>query len=257
MRPNLRQRLREEEPLVAAFSIIPSQPIVELIALAGFDAVILDMEHGGYGIDSLAPLVLAAEARSIYPIVRVQRNEPWLIGAALDAGAAGLLVPQVTSPAEARAAVSATRFAPEGSRGAHPWVRAADYSGRSAWFREANEARAVIVMIEGREGVAAADEILETPSLDGVFFGPVDLSHALGVPGDIDHPSVIEKIDAIIGKARKIPLATSIFTPSPAGAQKWLKRGVKMVAVGVDTAHVLAGLHDVVAATRSRDAPTT
>ena len=250
MRLTLRQRLREAAPLVATFSIIPRPEIVELIALAGFDAVILDMEHGPYHIDSLPPLIIAAEARAIYPIVRVQRNEPSLIGAALDAGAAGVLVPQIGSPAEASAAVSAARFAPEGTRGAHPWVRAAGFSGRVDWFREANRDVAVIVMIEGREGAAAADRILETPSLDGVFFGPVDLSHALGVPGQIDHPSVVDRIDTIVGKAQKLSLATSIFTPTAEGAQKWLRRGIKLVALGVDTAHMLSALRSANAAAR-------
>jgi 4-hydroxy-2-oxoheptanedioate aldolase len=250
---SLRQRLRKDAPLIAAFSIIPSTEIVELIGLAGFDAVILDMEHGPYGIDSLGPLILAARSRSIYPIARVQRNEPSLIGAALDAGAAGVLVPQVASKAEALAAVSAARFAPEGTRGANPWVRAANFSGRSDWFREANDEAAVIVMIEGVGGAAAADQILETPSLDGVFFGPVDLSHALGVPGQIDHPSVVGKIDEVLEKARRLSLATAIFAPTAEGARKWLRRGVKLVAVGVDTAHVLAALKSVNLA--AREAP--
>jgi len=254
MRMNLRQRLREDAPLIAAFSIIPSREVVELIGLAGFDAVILDMEHGPYSIDTVSPLVLAAEARAIYPIVRVQRNEPSLIGAALDIGAAGVLVPQVASPAEAEAAVSAARFSPDGTRGANPWVRAADFSGRAGWFRDANDEAAVIVMIEGREGAAAADRILETPHLDGVFFGPVDLSHALGVPGQIDHPSVVEKITEIVGKAQKLSLATAIFTPTPEGARKWLRLGVRLVAVGVDAAHVLAGLRSVNLASRETDA---
>jgi 4-hydroxy-2-oxoheptanedioate aldolase len=248
---NLRRRLREQEPLLAAFSIIPSREIVELIALAGFDAVILDMEHGPYGIDSLGPLILAAQARGIYPIARVQRNDPSLIGAALDVGAAGVLVPQVASASDALAAVNAARFAPAGTRGANPWVRAADFSGRSSWFGDANDEAAVIVMIEGREGAAAADRILETPSLDGVFLGPVDLSHALGVPGQIDHPLVVERIEAIVGKAQKLSLATAIFTPTPDGARKWLQRRVKLVAVGVDAGHVLAALQSVNAASRA------
>lgn len=242
---NLRQKLREDAPLIAVFSIVPSIEVVELIGLAGFDAVILDTEHGPYGIDQLGPLIVAARSRGLHAIVRVQRNEPAMIGAALDVGAAGVLVPQVTSKEEAHAAVSAARFAPEGTRGANPWVRAADYSGRPAWFHEANEQAAVIVMIEGVEGAAAADDIVETPGLDGVFFGPVDLSHALGVPGKIDHPQVIKKIEQVAGKAQKLSLATGVFTPTAEGARTWLRRGIKLVAVGVDTAHFLQALSDV------------
>lgn len=93
-----------------------------MIGLAGFDAVILDMEHGPYGVQALGPLILAARARGLFPVARVRTNEASLIGAALDAGAAGVLVPQVPSADAALAAFSAARFAPEGSRGANPWV---------------------------------------------------------------------------------------------------------------------------------------
>src|SRR4051812_37266362 len=103
----LNQRLREDKALTAVFSIIPSIHVVEMIGIAGFEAVIIDMEHGPFSIDSLIPLLLAAQARGMYPIVRVRANEPSLIGAVLDAGAAGVLVPQVTSAAAATAVVKA------------------------------------------------------------------------------------------------------------------------------------------------------
>jgi 4-hydroxy-2-oxoheptanedioate aldolase len=247
----LRARLQAGTPVLTLFSIVPSVEMIELIALAGFDAVILDNEHGPYGVDRQGPLVLAARARGIEPIVRVRANEPSLIGAALDAGAAAVLVPQVASRAEAEAAVAAARFAPVGRRGANPWVRAADYGARQDWFREANDEVAVIVMIEGAAGVAAAADIIATPSLDAVFLGPVDLSHALGVPGDVDHPRVVETIDAVIAQGRTAGLATALFTPSADGARRWLGRGVGLVALGVDTAHALDGLRRVATAARA------
>jgi 4-hydroxy-2-oxoheptanedioate aldolase len=246
----LRERLRRPEPLIVTFSIIPSAEVVELVALAGFEGIILDMEHGPYGTESLVPLIAAAEARGIYPLARVRRNEPSLIGAALDAGAAGVLIPQIASKAEAEAAVAAARFAPEGTRGANPFVRAADFSGRAAWFAEANRDVAVLVMIEGKAGVAAAAEIMGVPSLDGVFIGPVDLSHALGVPGEIDHPRVLETIDGVVSQARGRKIATAVFTPNAAGARRWIGRGIGVIAVGVDTAHMLDGMRRVTAAIR-------
>jgi 4-hydroxy-2-oxoheptanedioate aldolase len=249
---SLRERLRRSKPFIATFSIIPNVELVELIALAQFDGVILDMEHGPYGIESLGPLIAAARARNIYAIARVRRNEASLIGAALDAGAAGVLVPQVSSKAEAIAAVSAARFAPDGTRGANPWVRAADFSGRAEWFAEANRDVAVIVMIEGKGGVAAAADILATPSLDGVFIGPVDLSHALGFPGQIDHPRVVETVEVVVKQARARSVTTAVFTPNAEGARRWLERGITMIAVGVDTAHILDGMKRVTAAVRAR-----
>ncbi len=126
----LRERLKSGAPLLATFSIIPSVEVVELIGLAGFDAVILDIEHGAHGSEALGTLILAAMARGIYPVVRVRSSDPAEIAAALDAGAAGVIVPQIGSLAEAEKAVRAARFAPDGNRGANPFVRGADYSGR-------------------------------------------------------------------------------------------------------------------------------
>ncbi|GJD48592.1 5-keto-4-deoxy-D-glucarate aldolase [Methylobacterium crusticola] len=251
MLPPLRARLRDGSPLTAVFSIIRSVEVIEIIGLAGFDLVILDMEHGPYGIDELGTLILAARARGVHPVVRVARNEAALIGSVLDAGAAGILVPQVAGPAEARAAVAAARFAPEGTRGANPWVRAADFDGSSDWFARANAEAAVLVMIEGREGVENAGAILATPGLDGAFLGPVDLSHALGVPGEIDHPLVHERMRRVLAEARGRSLAAAVFAPTAEGARSWLSRGASVVAVGVETNHLLRALRDLNAAARA------
>jgi 4-hydroxy-2-oxoheptanedioate aldolase len=249
-RPSLRDRLRQGPPLLATFSIIAAPEVVEMIGLAGFDAVILDMEHGPYGVQALGPLILAARARGLFPIARVPTNEASLIGGALDAGAAGVLVPQVASAGAAGAVVSAARFAPEGSRGANPWVRAADFTAGPEWFARANAEIAVMVMIEGREGVAAVPDILETRSLDAVFLGPVDLSHALGVPGETEHPLVLERVEQVIAQAAKRGAAVAVFAPTPRAARRWLDRGAGFVALGVDTAHVLAGFRSVLAEVR-------
>jgi 4-hydroxy-2-oxoheptanedioate aldolase len=242
MADTLRARLREGERILTVFCVIPSVEMVELIALAGFDAVILDTEHGPYGTDALSPLILAARARRMATVVRVRTNEPSLIGAALDVGADAVLVPQVASAEAARAAVAAARFAPEGGRGANPWVRAGDFGARAGWFGAANAEAAVIVMIEGEAGVAAASEIIRTPGLDAVFLGPVDLSHALGVPGEVDHPRVVETIEHVVARGRDAGLATALFTPGGERARAWFEKGVGLVALGVDSAHALDGL---------------
>lgn len=245
-----RDRLREPAPILTTFSILRSAEAVEIVALAGFDAVILDLEHGPYGIETLGPLVLAARARGIPAIARVARNDAAMIGAVLDAGAAGVLVPQVATPEEAAAAVRAARFAPDGARGANSWVRAADFAGTPDWFARANAAVAAIVMIEGAAGVENAEAIVATPGLDGVFLGPVDLSHALGVPGEVDHPRVVETMRAVVAAAARSGVATAVFAPTPAGARRWFALGVKMVACGVDTGHLVAALAAVAAAAR-------
>jgi 2-keto-3-deoxy-L-rhamnonate aldolase RhmA len=247
---SLRERLASEAKFIVTFCIVPHGDVVELIGLAGFDGVILDMEHGPLSIDSLPGLIRAAHAASIFALVRVPDASPSQIGSALDAGADGIIVPQIGSAEAARSVAEASRFAPSGKRGANPWVRAAGFSGRPSWFAEANERVVVLVMIEGREGVEAAEEIIETPGLDGVFLGPVDLSHAVGVPGQIDHPDVVAKIREVVELARRHGKTTAVFAPTPQGARAWLSSGVKMAAVGVDTAHILAGFRDMVRQTK-------
>lgn len=240
-----RKTLRDGTGLLAVFSILPRVEMIEAIALAGFDAVIIDLEHGPMGTGDLPHLVLAARAHGLAAIVRVRENNPSLIGGALDAGADGVLVPQIGSRREAEAVVAAARFAPEGERGANPWVRAAGFGGGPDWFASANEKVAILVTIEGTDGIAAARSIIETPGLDGVFIGPVDLSNSLGVPGQINHPLVVAKSAEVIDLARERSMAVAMFAPTPEGAKIWLARGVTMAVVGVDAGHVAAALGDI------------
>ncbi len=250
-RPSLRERLKDRTPLIATFSIIPSVEVVELIGLAGFDAVILDIEHGAHGSEALGPLILAAKARGIYPLVRVRSSDPTGIAAALDAGAAGVIVPQIGSITEAEQAVRAARFAPDGNRGANPFVRGADYSGRLEWFAEANRDVAVLLMIEGKGGLADLDQIAALAHLDGIFIGPMDLSHAFGVPGEVTHPEVVAAIRTVIAECRRRGIAAGIFAGTPEAAKRWFGEGVGFAGVGVDTGHLLAALRGVAAATRN------
>lgn len=247
--PALRERLKSGPPLLATFSIIPAVEVVELIGLAGFDAIILDLEHGAHGSEALGPLILAARARGIYPLVRVRSSEPTEIAAALDAGAAGVIVPQIGSLAEAERAVKAARFAPDGNRGANPFVRAADYSGRLEWFAEANRDTAILLMIEGQGGLAAADAISALPHLDGIFVGPMDLSHALGVPGEMGHAKVVEAIRTVIAACKGKGVTAGIFAGTPEAAKRWIGEGVTLLGVSADASIVLKALQAVVSET--------
>ncbi|MQA93619.1 MAG: aldolase [Streptosporangiales bacterium] len=248
----LRRAMAAGEELLGTFCVIPSTEVVELIALAGLDFVIIDMEHGPFGLESVRDGLVAARARGLWAVVRVPGLDPDAIGAALDAGADGVLVPQVTSADAARTVVAAARFAPEGERGAHPWVRASGYGTVPGWFATANREVAVLVMIEGTAGVAAVPEILEVPGLDAIFLGPVDLSHSMGVPGQTDHPRVRAALEDVAAKAAARDTATAVFAAEPERARDWWGLGVGVVACGVDSQIIHAGFARVAAAARSR-----
>jgi 2-keto-3-deoxy-L-rhamnonate aldolase RhmA len=197
-------------------------------------------------------MVAAAGGAGLHTIVRVQECRSKLIEAALDAGADGVLVPHVSSAAAAALAVGAARFAPEGRRGVNPYVRAARYGADPpAFLAQANEGAACIAMIEGPDGLEAAGAIVATAGLDAVFVGPFDLSAALGLTGEVDHPRVIEAVLRVHKLATASGVATGAFAPTPEAARGWLDRGLQLIALSVDTRLVLDGMRRAAAATRS------
>jgi 2-keto-3-deoxy-L-rhamnonate aldolase RhmA len=249
---SVREALAATGPLLlATFVLVPRVEVVELLAYAGFDAVILDLEHGPYGIESLSPLVAASHAAGTAALVRVADERPQSIGAALDVGADGVIVPHVKSGPAAAAVVRAARFAPEGERGANPYVRAARYSSDTGFIGTANRNAASIAMVEGKEGLQAIDAILDVEGLDAVFLGPVDISMSLGVPGQPEHPRVVDALAAIVERARGRGVATGVFAPTVEAAARWATLGVRLVALGVDTALMLNGFAGAVEAFRS------
>jgi 4-hydroxy-2-oxoheptanedioate aldolase len=247
----LRDRLHGEGPqLLGTFVIVPRIEIVELAALAGFDLVVLDQEHGPIGVDSLPPLLAAASGAGILGIVRVTECRPKLIEAALDAGADGVLVPHVSSAESATTAVAASRFAPEGRRGVNPYVRAGSYGAAPDFLAEANARAACLAMVEGKEGADAAGAILATRGLDAIFVGPVDLSMSLGVPGEPEHPLVVDAVRSLVEQGLTARVGTAVFAPTPEAARRWLDLGVRLVALSIDTALILDGMRAAVAAVR-------
>jgi 4-hydroxy-2-oxoheptanedioate aldolase len=237
--------------MLATFSLLGCSEVTELAAIAGFDALILDMEHGPFDLQQVSRCVVAAHVRGMPTIVRVGGGDASMIGKVLDLGADGVLAPHIGSAAAAEALVAAARFAPEGTRGAHPWVRAADFDGArgtsaAGWFAEANSRVAVLAMVEGTDAVDHLEEIVRVPGLDAVFLGPVDLAHALGVPGQPEHELVIEALGRAHDAATAAGLATAVFAPSPERARSWLDRGAGLVAYSVDSKLILDGLRSAV-----------
>lgn len=231
---NLRERLTETAPLVGTFLGLPAPQVVEIAASAGLDVVVIDCEHGPFAEHEVAPLGAAGSAGGIATVVRVRSNDPSLIAVALDQGADGVLVPQISSVDGARRAIEAARFAPRGSRGLNPYVRAAGYGSDRDWLSHANESVAVLLMVEGPEGIAALPGILALPGLDGIMVGPVDLSQALGVPGQTEHPDVVSAATRIISETSAAGLSTAVFASNPESGRRWLDLGVTMLLYSVD-----------------------
>jgi len=241
--PTLVERLAGAgEPMLATFVALPRVEIVQLVALAGFDAIIVDLEHGPFTIEQVPPLVMAARAHGLASLVRVSDDRAVGIGGALDAGADGVLVPHVSDRATAEAVVTASRFPPLGERGANPWVAAGEFGSDPTFFATANDRTAVVAMVEGREGVERLDELVSVRGISGVFVGPVDLSSSVGVPGQTDNPDVVRLAGEVIRRAHEAGIGAAVFAPDPAAARRWFGAGARLVALGVDVGHALRGL---------------
>jgi 4-hydroxy-2-oxoheptanedioate aldolase len=234
----LREKWAAGEAVAGPFVQLPAPGVVEIFALAGFDFVVVDLEHGAFGIETAENMFRAAHGREMPAICRVLANSPALICAALNVGAAGNLVPHVDTAAEARAAVLAARFAPAGSRGLCPFVRSADYSAAKgpSYYAEASEAVIVGILLEGRSAYEQLDEILAIDGLDVVMVAPYDLSQSLGVPGEVDHPSVLEAFQDTCARAATSGKIVGIFSDGgPERHARWVRLGARMIGADVDS----------------------
>lgn len=237
--------------LIGTFVTIPRVELVEALGAAGYDFVILDCEHGPFGIEALTPLIAAARGSGLVAIVRTPDTSPHIIGAALDVGADGVLSPRIPDLATADAVVRATRLPPTGDRGVNPFIRAASYGLDPEYLRTENSRRAAMIMIEDHGAVAQIEQIVALEELDCIFIGPFDLSAGAGAPGELDHPKVLSAVERTLQAARERRLATGAFAATPEAAAKWMEQGVNLIALSTDSAMASNGFRDSLQRARS------
>ncbi|MCI0679242.1 MAG: aldolase/citrate lyase family protein [Actinobacteria bacterium] len=233
MRPNaLKSKLVNNEPVLGMTMNYSSTSLVELAAIAGFDYVLFDGEHGPLDLADIERMVIAAEARSITAIARVPNLSADTALRFLDTGLQGILHPGINRLEDAVAAVGNTKYPPLGHRGLGI-VRANDWGGiKGPEFIEAsNEATIVLALIESIAGVDDVDRILDVEGLDVVWVGPVDLSQSLGLTGETDHPDVHRAIEQILGKARSAGKAAGIGVGDPSAIPAYRDMGATWFSV--------------------------
>ncbi|MDR1455634.1 MAG: aldolase [Tannerella sp.] len=230
-----KEKLAKGEAVYGPFMKTGDAAFVECAGYAGFDFVILDMEHGPVDFFRLQNLIRGAEVSGVLPVVRTYDASEVAIGRALDLGAAGVQVPQIQSAEAARRVVKAAKFFPQGERGMCRFVRAAEYSSmpREHYFESANEAL-VILQVEGTEALNELDDILGVDGLDVLFVGPYDLSQSLGVPGQVSHPDVLQAIGNIVERAKQAGIVAGVFCDTVDAAARWRQAGIRYLSYSVD-----------------------
>lgn len=221
--------------MVGVFSKTVDSNFVEALGFAGMDFVILDQEHGPIHNETLHNHVRAAKVGGMTSIVRVKGVDANAIGAALDSGADGVQVPNISTAGEAERAVKAARFYPQGNRGVCRFVKAAEFGStpKENYFGEANK-KLLILQVEGKEGIGNLDEILEIEGFDILFIGPYDLSQSLGIPGQIDHPEMEKLMKEVSEKASKKGKRLGTFADSINTANNLQQKGFEYLSYSVD-----------------------
>ncbi|HEX2200214.1 MAG TPA: HpcH/HpaI aldolase/citrate lyase family protein [Burkholderiales bacterium] len=243
--------LRAGTPQIGLWSSLSSHYTVEVIAGAGFDWILLDSEHSPNDLESLLTQLQAAAPYPTHPVVRVPWNDMVTIKRVLDIGAQSLLIPYVSSAAEAQSAVSYTRYPPAGVRGVAGTTRATRFGRVRDYAKRAQEEICLLAQVETQEALDNIEAICAIDGVDGVFIGPADLHASLGHAGEIAHPKVKPLIDDAIRRIRKAGKAPGILTPSEADARHWLDCGALFVAVGADVGILARGAEALAAKFKS------
>lgn len=232
----LKTKLRNKEVTLGSWITLGHTAIAEIMAKASFDWLVIDLEHSVISIDVAGELIRTIDLCGVSPLVRLTSNDPNQIKRVMDAGAHGIVVPMVNTPAEAALAVAATRYAPIGSRG----VGLARAQGYGVNFQDylqwQSDGPIVIVQIEHKDAVNQLDDILTVPGVDGFIIGPYDLSCSMGIPGQFEEPEFISAMTHIreTGQRLGCPAGLHIVEPDPQRLELSIQQGYTFIAYSVD-----------------------
>jgi 4-hydroxy-2-oxoheptanedioate aldolase len=230
---DLRRRILDRELLLGMFLDLGSPVSAEIVAGAGFDWIVLDAEHGALGAAPLFGQLQAVSGSGTAAFVRVPSPRSELAGWALDAGAAGIVVPRSETIEDVLAALSATRYG--ATRGAAPGVRAASYGRDPGYVPNADERRVLLIQIETVPALEAVDEIAAIDGVDVLFLGPADLARSLGLAGAAaDHPQIMRAAERIAAAAHAGAKAAGVYVDDPDHAGAYRRLGFSVIASGFE-----------------------
>jgi 2-dehydro-3-deoxyglucarate aldolase/4-hydroxy-2-oxoheptanedioate aldolase len=249
----VKARLKAGDKTAGAFLQLTSNISAEIMARAGFDWLMIDMEHAPGDYANLLLQQQAMQGTGVIPFVRAAANDAVAIKKILDTGTQGVLIPHVNNRAEAEHAVAACKYPPLGIRGAAGSPRAAGYGQNvQQYLAQANDDIAVVVAVETPEAVDNIDAIVEVPDLDGIFIGPMDLATSMGFPGEPGRPEVKQAIECIEAAVLASDKFLGTVTSHWEQAERLYQRGYQWLVLMQDTtalaamgAEVMARFHQL------------
>jgi len=232
-----KKKLLEGAPLIGSHIGFTDPSITEIMGMAGYDYIWIDTEHSAIDYQTLHTHIIAAKASGIASIVRIPWNEPYLAKRVLEMGPDGIIFPMINSADEAKKAMDACIYPPNGSRGFGP-MRSMRYGQQDAfeYIEEMTDSFCRFIQIEQKIAVDNLDEILKIPYIDGLIIGPCDLSGSVGELNHIYGEKTTELVDIIMKKAKAagMPVGVSTGAIDQSDIKYWKSKGIQFISAGGD-----------------------
>ena len=193
---NLKEKLKKGETVIGTWSSLSSANVINVLGTTSLDFAIIDMEHGSMSYETMENMVRAAEASGISPIIRTMDDQEQTILRALETGTQSLMVPHIETPDAAERIAKTCKYFPEGNRGLSPYTRVHNFTHENIAesLKRANQDTLVGILVEGREGLGNLEEIASVPGIDLIYLGLFDICQSVGLPGQLNHPKVLDEI---------------------------------------------------------------
>ena len=233
---SLKQKLKNNELTIGSWIMMGNSMSVEVMALAGFEWLVVDIEHTSIDMETVQTLITAIQAHDIKALVRVSKNEEVVIKKVLDIGADGIIVPMVSSKEDAEQAVDYAKYPPVGKRGVGLY-RATKYgTGFEAYKKWVDEELVIIAQIEHIDAVNNIDDILDVEGIDGTIIGPYDLSGSMGYPGEFEREDVKAAVQKVLDRcgAHNIASGFHVVDTEPEKLNLKIEQGCTFLAYGID-----------------------
>ena len=233
---SLKQKLKNNELTIGSWIMMADSMSVEVMALAGFDWLVVDIEHTPIDMETVKTLIITIQANGMKALARVSKNEEVVIKKVLDMGADGIIVPMVSSKEDAVQAVEYAKYPPVGKRGVGLY-RASKYgTGFEEYKKWVDEELVIIAQIEHIDAVNNIDEIVNVEGIDGTIIGPYDLSGSMGYPGEFEREDVKEAVQKVLDRCKKynMPSGFHVVDTEPDKLNEKIDQGCTFLAYGID-----------------------
>lgn len=232
---NLKERLNKGQSIIGTWCEIPSPELVNVLAKAGLDFIIIDMEHGATDFVTASQMIMAAEADGCDPIIRVSRNNESDILKALEISPQGIIIPHIETVEDRINAINFMKFPPEGKRSLNPYTRAGGYRVTPNFTTAQNKKLLSCLIIEGENGILNMEAIINDKNVDLIYIGTYDISSMLKIPGDTKNPEVLKILKKLVKIIRQKGKIAACMFHDEQELKLFRQIGIQMLCYKVDT----------------------